>query len=163
LERRIAEALAAPSTPLPVAGFAVEWLSAQAPEPWSAGARGAVAVTLRNAGPAFWGAAAASGLHLTARWIGPEDSGPAGPDATVPLPRGLAPGAALSMEIALAAPPRPGRFTLEIDLVEEGLARFRDMGCPPQRVRVEIVQAAPRPSLPRRVWRGLKRRLRRRG
>lgn len=44
------------------------------------------------------------------------------------LPRDLAPGESIAMEIGAQAPDRPGRYFLELDLVHEGIGWFGDRG-----------------------------------
>jgi len=55
-----------------------------------------------------------------------------------PLPRPLAPGESCSAAVRLRTPSQPGRYLLEIDLVEEGVSWFSAAGVPPLRVSVRV-------------------------
>ncbi len=52
----------------------------------------------------------------------------------------LAPGATHEFDLTLP-PLRPGSFTLEVDLVDEGLKWFEDMGSTPLSMPLEVVRA----------------------
>jgi SAM-dependent methyltransferase len=55
-----------------------------------------------------------------------------------PLPRPLAPGEACTAAVRVRTPPQPGRYLLEIDLVEEGVSWFSAAGVSPLRVTVRV-------------------------
>ena len=55
-----------------------------------------------------------------------------------PLPRPLAPGAECAAAVRVKTPASPGRYLLEIDLVEEGVSWFSAAGVPPLRVPVRV-------------------------
>jgi hypothetical protein len=44
------------------------------------------------------------------------------------LPRNVAPGETIVLDLSLQAPHRPGRYSVEMDMVTEGLAWFEDLG-----------------------------------
>jgi tRNA (mo5U34)-methyltransferase len=44
------------------------------------------------------------------------------------LPRNVAPGETILLDLFLQAPDRPGRYSVELDMVAEGLAWFEDLG-----------------------------------
>jgi SAM-dependent methyltransferase len=59
-------------------------------------------------------------------------------DGRTPLGRALEPKEELTLGVVVNAPDRPGRYILEVDLVEEGVAWFSDRGSRTSRVDVEV-------------------------
>ena len=118
---------------------------ATAPEPLVAGTETAISVTVENRGTCRWQPGRDGGLSLAGRWTGDRDGRPQtiGLDTAVFLPRGLDPGDAYDMVLPVRVPPLPGRWTLEIELCEEGIAWFSEDGTTPLRQEVEVVAAAP--------------------
>jgi hypothetical protein len=66
--------------------------------------------------------------QLGYRWT-VHDGRDAAPGASVrtPLPRPLAPGAAVGGDMCVVAPPAPGRYVLRLSVVQEGVAWFDDI------------------------------------
>ena len=57
-----------------------------------------------------------------------------------PLPRPLEPGASCQVALRLQAPSTAGVYILELDLVEEGVTWFSEVGVPPMRVAVRVTR-----------------------
>ena len=55
-----------------------------------------------------------------------------------PLPRPIEPGESCHVALRLKAPETAGEYLLELDLVEEGVTWFSEVGVPPLRVRVDV-------------------------
>jgi hypothetical protein len=55
-----------------------------------------------------------------------------------PLPADVAPGATVAVEDAFPAPSEPGRYVVELDLVDEGFAWFHDAGATPARFELTV-------------------------
>lgn len=55
-----------------------------------------------------------------------------------PLPRAVAPGETVSLKIEHAAPQRPGRYELKLDLVAQHVCWFEDAGSEPFRFQFEV-------------------------
>jgi hypothetical protein len=104
--------------------------------PLRAGAQEPLLVRVENLGGETWPWAGGGLPEVTigTRWVrdGGSEEGP-----RMPLPAPLGPGGAELVPIALSAPPVPGRYTLELDLVHEHVRWFE---CP-TRVEAEV---APR-------------------
>jgi hypothetical protein len=66
-------------------------------------------------------------------------------DGRTPLGRDLGPGEETALEVVATAPDLPGRYLLEVDLVEEGVTWFANRGSPTGRCEV-VVKRTP-------VWR----------
>ena len=50
----------------------------------------------------------------------------------------LPPGGRVRMKLAVTAPPAPGDYVLEIDMVHEGVTFFREKGSTPLRLPVRV-------------------------
>ncbi len=61
---------------------------------------------------------------------------------SIPADIGLGPGEDVTITLALRAPERPGRYTLELGLLQEHVAWFADRGGPMTRLEVEVVEGA---------------------
>jgi hypothetical protein len=106
-----------------------------------AGASGHVAVALENAGAAPWRSDGELGIQLASHWLD-ERGNPIvwdGPRAA--LPRPLAPGEAIELDLPIRGPIPPGRYRLAVDLVDEGRLWFAEVGNDPLEREIDV---APR-------------------
>jgi 2-polyprenyl-3-methyl-5-hydroxy-6-metoxy-1,4-benzoquinol methylase/glycosyltransferase involved in cell wall biosynthesis len=55
-----------------------------------------------------------------------------------PLPRAVAPGESVKIKITHAVPHRVGRYTMKIDLVDQHIAWFEDVGSKPLMIKFEV-------------------------
>lgn len=69
-------------------------------------------------------------------------------DARSGLPHDLAPGAETVLSLGVTAPARPGVYTLELDMVQEGVCWFARHGSPPAVARVLVRPGRSRPDSP---------------
>jgi hypothetical protein len=111
-----------------------------------AGDRSALAVDVTNLGPASWPALGPGpGLYrvgLAYRWLTDDGRPLSGRGRNRFRPEGdVPPGATTRVNVILLPPTEPGRYVLELDLVEEGVTWFADAGNPPLRLPVEIAPA----------------------
>jgi len=94
----------------------------------------ATRILVRNAGLLAWPATGTAPVSLSYHWM------PAGERALDPqravvwdglrtrLPRDIAPGEAVAVEMAIVAPPASGDYRLVLDLVQEGVTWFSQQG-----------------------------------
>lgn len=61
-------------------------------------------------------------------------------DGRKALDADLAPGASVELKLDVTAPKEAGEYTLEVDMVHEGVTFFRERGSTPLRTRVRVVQ-----------------------
>lgn len=131
--------LAANSPPTP---FAARIAFLDAPTTLRAGQRAIVrarienqsAVTWRNAGDA----SGAGQINLGNHWLDRLGRKLINDDGRVALPADLMPGASVEVQLEITAPAQPGEYLLELDLVQEHVAWFRDKGAPSARSRIRI-------------------------
>lgn len=110
--------------PMPRAAYRVVWNDAAIPLAIVPGGVVPASVRVTNAGPCPW----TNAVRLSARWS-PERA-PSSPRAdffAVPGRR-VAPGESALMAFRLAAPAVPGRYGLELDLEQQGVAKFSSKG-----------------------------------
>jgi len=76
-------------------------------------------------------------INLGDRWI---DA--AGQDVKVDervfLPRAVKPGEEFEIPFTIVAPNKAGDFTVEIDMVQEGVAWFAQKGSQPARIKIKV-------------------------
>lgn len=135
--------------PLSDDGFALDLTAAKLARV-APGQRATVSVTVVNRGLSVLPRVGTDGwfqVCIGNHWIDAEgvrifDDGRAG------LPRDLAPGDETTVELEVTAPSEPGRYVLEIDGVQEGVAWFADKGGSPARATVTVAEG---PSLADRL------------
>ena len=67
-------------------------------------------------------------IRLGNHWLDERGRGVVWDDGRAALPAAVAPDEEVEVEVAVRAPDRPGRYKLELDLVQEGVCWFRDKG-----------------------------------
>ena len=87
-------------------------------------------VTVTNTGTATWPAGGAAPVHLATHLLGPNGSVVVWDGARTALPMDIPPGAIVQTSVVVAAPLTPGAYKLRIDLVQEGVAWFSQLGVP---------------------------------
>jgi SAM-dependent methyltransferase len=139
------------STPLPDEGCRAA-LTAPARVTCTAGEEIIVPVVVRNVSALVWPALGGQdeayrlrlGNHWRGGWLGrmlKQD------DKRFALPYDLPPGEAVEMGFHCRAPEEPGRYSLELDMVQEGVRWFAWAGSRTARVRVMVKPAAPQSSV----------------
>ena len=119
LSRHLARAVSEPPRILAFSAEDARLSLKQPPQRMAPGETLRLGVEVRNVGNAAWAGAEACGLMLGDHWLGAGGEVERWVDARTPLPP-LEPGEAATLWLDIAAPLRPGRFTLVVDLVEEG-------------------------------------------
>ena len=60
------------------------------------------------------------------------------------LPRDLVKGDTVDVELNLKAPPEPGAYTIELDMVNEGMSWFAQKGSPVATVSLDVTRRRDR-------------------
>lgn len=134
--------------PLPEEAFRARLEVRSAPSQLEAGSKGRVEVVVANASPVPWPGADAGGgtrLRIGNHWVDAQGRMVVRDDARAAVTRPLAPGETTTVTLEVTAPPRGGRYRLEVDVVEEGVSWFADRGSPTAVAEVRV--------LPRRLRR----------
>jgi SAM-dependent methyltransferase len=83
-------------------------------------------VTVENTSLTQWNYNEPFSLHLGNHWLGPDGSMHVVDDGRTRLPMGVLPGQAISMVLQAKAPAVAGNYILELDVVQERVAWFKD-------------------------------------
>ncbi len=113
------------------------------------GAQLRIPVTVTNASPDVWRSSEASGIFVANRWLNGWGKVVTPLDGRAPLSGECPPGASAEIELSVIAPRESGRYILELDLVDEGVAWFKDRGSEATRVRVQVAGRRSRSFLGR--------------
>lgn len=121
--------------PFPSQGYRASWILGPQPERIDTGEIREARLTLTNRGPCVWSSLVRASYHWwplgpggTAVWDG----------ARAFFPAPLYPQASMAVTIKLIAPPSPGRYRLEYDLVHEGVDWFSTKGGETASVEVTV-------------------------
>jgi SAM-dependent methyltransferase len=119
--------------------YDVEYSNYEVPTTTRVGAVFPVTLTVKNAGWRPWRSDDPAGpVMVSYHWLDADGAMAIEDGRRSPLPRELSPGAAVTMTVSVEAPPQPGRYTLTIDLVEEGVSWFSRAGAPTLRQPVTV-------------------------
>ncbi len=113
--------------------YQVEWLGEQFPERMLAGRILTVPITVKNTGSITWTWGGGNPVRLGYRYYRNRRPLPLSPtrDMRTDVPEDVAPGQTMVIEARIALPEAPGNYTLELDLVHEGIAWFKEKGATP--------------------------------
>jgi 4-amino-4-deoxy-L-arabinose transferase-like glycosyltransferase len=75
-------------------------------------------------------------VNLQSRWL--RDDGTVFDDAQKDLPYDIEPGDTVGLTLIVTTPSQPGRYYLEVDLVQNGVARFSERGSTPHKASVDV-------------------------
>jgi hypothetical protein len=136
-----------PPLPLPDEAFRVEWVAQTMPPVVKAGSRTPVEVTVKNAGIAVWPDLKSTGnrprgaIRIGYRWLpNPSRSAAAYGHARGNLPAPLPPGQSAKLGLDVIAPPKPGRYRIQFDLVQELVAWFESKDATRLIIQVRVVE-----------------------
>lgn len=120
-----------------VGPLAVRWLAYEL-EPVRAGVAARARLRLENAGTAPWRSRGREGVQLSYHWLDSLGNAIVWDGARTPLPRTIAPGEELEIDVALIAPRPPGGYRLAFDLVEELRFWFEEVGSSPLTLDADV-------------------------
>ena len=135
--------------PLPDSGFRAQITAPDPPERLRTGQVAIINIRVKNTSDVIW--YQRGGLttdrtdnmfYIAAgnRWLDkdgkltPETEGHNG------IPKDLKPGEETEMTLQITAPKQPGEWTMQLDLVQEGVAWFSERGSPVTNVKVQVVK-----------------------
>jgi 4-amino-4-deoxy-L-arabinose transferase-like glycosyltransferase len=129
-------------SPLDAGGFRAEMSAVDPPSHLRAGEQANVRVVVKNAGDAVWLARerGASPLQLSAgnHWLDAAGDTVSNDDGRAPLLKDLRSGEETELRLVVNAPPRPGDYLLEIDMLQEGVSWFGLKGSRTLRLPVKV-------------------------
>ena len=140
-----------PSEPaaLPNNGYKAELNMVEPPAKMRSGEKQTVRVKIKNASEVMWWAQGAAlntrpdnKFYIAAgnRWLKGDGSLLTNMDGRYGINKDLKPGEVTEVPLQVTAPKDPGEYTLEIDLVQEGVAWFSEKGSATAKVKVTVVK-----------------------
>jgi hypothetical protein len=124
--------LKAAAAPLPPEAARASINSSDLPTSLKAGQRHAVGVVVRNIGGAAWP------VTLHGRWLRADGSTVKEDGGAARMPYDLEPGDTAGLSLQIDAPEAPGDYTLELDVVQEGVGWFGARGSKTFRAGVSV-------------------------
>jgi SAM-dependent methyltransferase len=116
-------------------------LTERAPSSVAAGFEFALALTVRNTSAFEWRQAQSGPLAVGNHWLDATgDLMLVQDDGRAPALQIVSPGFEWPLLLPVRAPAEPGRYVIEVDLVHEGIAWYRDKGSSTLRVPIEVVR-----------------------
>ena len=104
--------------------YHLEWLAGQPPEQWRANRLVRIPATVRNSSSATWHARGATRVAIAYHWLDSAGEPVTFEGLRTALPKDVAPGATVDLELEVASPKIPGDYILELDALRERLAWF---------------------------------------
>ena len=130
------------SKPLPDSGFRARVVPLDLPATLRPGATATVRVLVQNEGdtiwPALWDHEGRYQVNLGYHWHDESGRVVAFENNRTSLAADLEPGGQAEISLAITAPQAPGRYVLEVEMVQEHVAWFQTKGAPPARVAVLV-------------------------
>jgi len=130
-----------PERALPDGAWRASLHAVQAPRELAALEAASIQVRVRNDGDAAW--PTGQRVRLADHWIDAREEMAVVDDARSELPREVAPGEEIELALPVTAPSVPGRYQLELDMVQDGVGWFAQRGSPTLRVPVEVRPGSP--------------------
>jgi hypothetical protein len=141
--------------PMPDGGFRAKFSGYADCIRAAAGAKTAVPATIQNGGECAWPSVGNSEgnfvVQLGNHWLTPRGEPVVWDDGRQPLPFDVPPHAQLRMTVTVTAPPVPGSYVIELDMVQEGVMWFKERFSGTALVQAEIEPAPmeePKPDDP---------------
>lgn len=142
---------AIPTTPsaLPDEAVKAQITLVSPPEKLRAGEKIVVQVKIKNASNVQWWARGApvntnagNKFYIAAgnRWLKPDGTKLTDMDGRYGISKDLKPGEEEEVPLLVTAPTSPGEYTLEVDVVQEGVTWFSDKGSPTAKTKVTVVK-----------------------
>lgn len=129
-----------PRSPEPLAEDAmradIELVSAPGPLP--AGALAELRLRITNASPRRWPVGRL--IRIGNHWLDSAGETVAQDDGRVDLPHELLPGETVDLDLPIVAPPKPGRYRVVVDLVQEAVTWWSEVGSETAEVTVEVAE-----------------------
>ena len=130
------------TSPLPASGFNAQLTVSDSPTIVKAGARELVYVRIKNTSDTTWNALGQPdskfAIKLGNHWLDERGVMVVQDDARASLLFDLAPGHEVELPLIVTVPREPGRYTLEIDMVQELVAWFGSAGSKTLRLEVKV-------------------------
>lgn len=133
--------------PLPDKGFKAQITLTDPPLKFRAGQRETILVKIKNVSDVIWWQRGGETndrsdnqfyIAVGNHWLGNDGKPLENLEGHNGIPKDLKPGEEIEVPLLITAPKIPGDYTLEVDLVQEGVAWFHEKGSPTTGVKVKV-------------------------
>jgi hypothetical protein len=135
--------------PLPDKGYRAQITLTETALKLRAGQKETIMVKVKNASDIIWFAVGGEKndrpdnkfyIALGNRWLDKTGKRTSDTEGHNGIPRDLKPGDEVEIPLLITAPKEPGEYTIELDMVQEGVAWFADKGSPTTKAKVTVVK-----------------------
>lgn len=129
--------------PLPDSAFRADLTALGSPATVPKGEMLKLSVQIRNASDTVWpGCERSAGkfqISVGSHWLNANGQVASKEEGRRQLPADIAPGQQIILPFMVVAPPQPGDYVLELDLLQEGVSWFRGKGSQAYHIRITVV------------------------
>ncbi len=138
----------APVAEAPAPPYRVAWLDDRFPEHLLVGETITVPLTLRNAGGQAWDWGGGNPFRLGYHYYRNRRRLPlpTALDLRTDIPNDVPPGDTVTIDVRIALPEAPGNYTLELDLIQEGVGWLKEQGSPVLTRWLTVEDTRPSPA-----------------
>lgn len=135
--------------PLPDRGFKAQITLPDPPSKLRAGQKENVTIKVKNTSDVSWWQRGGetndrsdNKFYIAAgnRWLDKDGKRTTDTEGHNGIPKDLRPGEETEMSLLITAPKEPGEYTIELDMVQEGVAWFGEKGSPTTKAKVTVVR-----------------------
>jgi len=135
--------------PLLDSGFRAQITAPDAPERLRTGQVTVINIRVKNASDVIWYQRGGpttdrtdNKFYLAAanRWLDKDGKPTSETEGHNGIPKDLKPGEETEMTLQITAPKQPGEWTMQLDMVQEGVSWFSDKGSPVTNIKVQVVK-----------------------
>ena len=135
--------------PLPDSGFRAQITAPDPPERLRTGQVAIINIKVKNTSDLTWyqrGGVTTdrtdNKFYIAAgnRWLDKDGKLTSETEGHNGIPKDLKPGEETEMTLQITAPKQPGEWTMQLDLVQEGVAWFSERGSPVTNVKIQVVK-----------------------
>jgi ubiquinone/menaquinone biosynthesis C-methylase UbiE len=124
--------------PLPAAACRAQIRLVSGPTTLNRGERAVLQFEVTNVSAQEWVQHGRHALNLGNHWLSADRRMLVGNDGRSPLRGRLSPGQTTMIHLSITAPAKPGRYWLELDLVQEGIRWFKNAGSTSLRIPIRV-------------------------
>jgi 4-amino-4-deoxy-L-arabinose transferase-like glycosyltransferase len=118
--------------------YRVEWADSPVSPQMSPGQVSTIQVTARNTGNVYWPSGGIMPVRVGHRWLDAAGRMVDEAQQRVSLPQNVEPGAEVTVQVELVAPAGPGRYTLQLELIQENFAWLSTQGAQTKDFTVDV-------------------------
>jgi len=135
--------------PLPDKGFKAQITMADGPLKLRAGQKETITVKVKNTSDVVWWQRGGETsdrsdnkfyIAVGNRWLDKDGKRTSDTEGHNGIPRDLKPGDEVEVPLLITAPKEPGEYTIDLDMVQEGVTWFADKGSPATKAKVTVVK-----------------------